>query len=141
MTCIPVVTRNLFTVVAAELTFQYTFVVPNSLSSVLVETLEPTQTNYVAKVVITDYAIDTAAKTITFVSTTTRGPVGTIIRIRRCTERPRGININAENAFSPATANRDQEQDWQKGGLVYRDASEQQTGPQPGPFRPIVPGT
>lgn len=112
MTCIPVVTRNIFTVVGGELTFQYTFGVDNSLSSVLVQTLEPTQDNYVAQVLGTDYTIDTAAKIVTFVSETTRGPVGTLVRIRRCTERPRGVSINAENAFSPSTANRDQQQDF-----------------------------
>lgn len=112
MGCIPVVTRNIFTVVGGELTFQYTFGVDNSLSSILVETLEPTQDNYVAKVLTTDYTIDTAAKIVTFVSTTTRGPIGTKVRIRRCTQRKRGVNINAENAFSPATANRDQQQDF-----------------------------
>ncbi|MCH7994111.1 MAG: hypothetical protein IIB57_06670 [Planctomycetes bacterium] len=112
MGCIPVVTRNLFTVVGGELTFQYTFEVDNSLSSIVVETLEPNQTNFTAKVLDTDYTIDTAAKIVTFVSTTTRGAVGTIIQIRRCTERARGINWNSEAAFSPATANRDQQQDF-----------------------------
>lgn len=112
MTCIPIVTRKIFPVTGGELTFQYTFVVDNSLSSIVVETLEPTQSNYVAKVEDTDYTIDTAAKIVTFVSETTRGPVGTLVKISRCTERKRGININAENAFSPVTANRDQEQDF-----------------------------
>jgi hypothetical protein len=109
MTCIPVVTRKIF---PAELTFQYTFVIDNSLSSIVVETLEPTQTKYSPKTLTTDYTIDTAAKIVTFVSETTRGPVGTLVKIRRCTERKRGISWNSEAAFSPSTANRDQQQDF-----------------------------
>ena len=112
MGCVPVVTRNRFKVLAAELTFQYTFTVENSLSSIVVETLEPDQTFFVAKVLGTDYTIDTAAKIVTFATAQKRGPIGTIVQPRRCTERPRGININAENAFSPVVANRDQQQDF-----------------------------
>ena len=108
----PVITRNIFPVLDASLTFQYTFTVDNSLSAIFVATLEPNQTFYVAKVLDTDYTIDTAGKIVTFLSTTTRGPIGTKVRIRRCTKRDRGVNINAENAFSPTTANRDQEQDF-----------------------------
>lgn len=112
MTCIPVITRTEFTVDSASLAYQYTFDVPNSLSSVLVLTLEPDQTEFATKTLTDDYTIDTATKIVTFNDLDARGPVGTKIRIRRCTERPRGVDINAENAFSPSTANRDQEQDF-----------------------------
>lgn len=112
MASIPVITRTEFTVASAALTFQYTFDPPNSLSEVIVETLEPTQESYVIKTLTTDYTIDTSTKVVTFVSLTTRGPVGTKIRIRQDTQRERGVDINAENAFSPSTANRDQEQDF-----------------------------
>lgn len=121
MTCSPVSTRNDFNGDGSTTQFQYTFDVPNSASSVVVQTLAEDGEAFVDAVEGDDYTIDLNAKIVTFL---TAPAEGVKVRIHRCTNRERSVEWENASRWAPATANFDEQQSFAVKQEIEQDLSD-----------------